>query len=78
LAAKCVDYLEEQANLSNPGAACIGLTGGEIRFTDLEEVPRLMDWEHRRPKRQWWMDLRPIARMLAQPSPQFFQKMESR
>jgi 6-phosphofructokinase 1 len=78
LAAKCVDYLEEQANLSNPGAACIGLIGGEVRFTDLEEVPRLMDWEHRRPKRQWWMDLRPIARMLAQPSPQFFRKTESR
>ncbi|MCS7222437.1 MAG: 6-phosphofructokinase [Anaerolineae bacterium] len=76
LAVKCVDFLEEQAGLSEPGAACIGLVGGEIRFTDLEEIPRLMDWEHRRPKRQWWMDLRPIARMLAQPGPQFFsQKM---
>lgn len=74
LAVKCVDYLEEQASSPEPGAACIGLVGGEIRFTDLEEVPRLMDWEHRRPKRQWWMDLRPIARMLAQPGPQFFQR----
>ncbi len=69
LAVMCVDFLEQQADLPEPLAACIGLVGGQIQFTSLEDVPRLMDIEHRRPKQQWWMDLRPIARMLAQPGP---------
>jgi 6-phosphofructokinase 1 len=29
-----------------------------------------MDYEHSRPRRQWWMDLRPIAKILAQPGPE--------
>ena len=36
------------------------------------EVLRTYDVAHQRPKQQWWMDLRPIARMLAQPGPQFY------
>jgi 6-phosphofructokinase 1 len=27
---------------------------------------------HERPKEQWWMGLRPIAQMLAQPGPQYY------
>jgi hypothetical protein len=30
---------------------------------------RTLDRDYLRPKRQWWMDLRPIARMLAKPDP---------
>jgi len=26
-----------------------------------------MDYEHSRPLKQWWMDLRPIAHVLASP-----------
>jgi 6-phosphofructokinase 1 len=43
---------------------------GEWQFTPLDDLPRLMDYEHSRPRRQWWMDLRPIAKVLAQPGPE--------
>ncbi len=46
---------------------CIGQVQGDIVYTNLDDVPRLMDYEHSRPLKQWWMDLRPIARILASP-----------
>jgi hypothetical protein len=29
----------------------------------------MIDVKNKRPKEQWWMELRPIARVLAQPGP---------
>jgi 6-phosphofructokinase 1 len=69
LAVKCIDFLVENANASDPQAAFIGLSGGRVKFTDIEDMPRLVDWELQRPKKQWWMDIRPIARVMAQPGP---------
>ena len=69
LAARCVDFLQEQIISDEPMSACIGLVAGEIKFTSLDDVPRMLDIEHARPKKQWWMDLRPIASVLAQPGP---------
>jgi hypothetical protein len=31
----------------------------------------MVDLEKQRPKEEWWLDLRPIARVLAQPGPRF-------
>ncbi|KAA3664873.1 MAG: 6-phosphofructokinase [Chloroflexi bacterium] len=70
LAARCIDFLQEQITSDEPMSACIGLVSGEIKFTRLDDMPRMLDVEHARPKKQWWMDLRPIARILAQPGPQ--------
>lgn len=69
MASDCVDYLEEQILNGRAESAYIGLVGGDFRLTNVEDLPRLMDTEHVRPKTQWWMDLRPIARTLAQPAP---------
>ena len=69
LAANCVDFLIAQAGKPSPAAAAIGLQGGRIQFTGLEDLPRLSDGEFRRPKDQWWLELRHIARMMAQPGP---------
>jgi 6-phosphofructokinase 1 len=69
MASDCVDYLEEQILDGRAESAYIGLVGGDFRLTNVEDLPRLMDTEHVRPKTQWWMDLRPIARTLAQPAP---------
>ncbi|HEX6386003.1 MAG TPA: 6-phosphofructokinase [Anaerolineae bacterium] len=69
LAAKCVTYLEEQIGSLEPESACIGLLRGAFRFTDLRDLPRLLDLKHGRPKEQWWLSLRPIARVMAQPAP---------
>ncbi|RMG93953.1 MAG: 6-phosphofructokinase [Chloroflexi bacterium] len=68
-AAKCVEYLEEQIGRPDAVSACIGLVAGETRFTPLAELPQLMDWENGRPKQEWWLNLRPVARIMAQPAP---------
>ena len=69
LAAKCITYLEKQITSPEPESACIGLVRGAFRFTDLRDLPRLQDLEHGRPRTQWWLSLRPIARAMAQPAP---------
>ena len=69
LATRCIDYLIDQVEKSSSEGAFIGLLGKEITFHNLEDFERLVDIKKQRPKEQWWMDLRPIARTLAQPSP---------
>jgi len=68
-AADCIEFLEEKLNQGDPMGACIGLVEGQMRFTELRDVARMMDMESARPKKQWWMDLRDIAHILAQPAP---------
>ncbi|MBZ0320163.1 MAG: 6-phosphofructokinase [Anaerolineae bacterium] len=70
LAARCVDFLIENANSATPAGAFIGLESGGIRIHNIEEMPQLMDETYQRPKKQWWLDLLPISRMLAQPAPE--------
>jgi 6-phosphofructokinase 1 len=66
---KCIDYLEEQAAADEFVSACIGQLGGKIMFTDLRDLPRLMDNEHARPRKQWWLRLADIADVMAQSGP---------
>jgi 6-phosphofructokinase 1 len=69
LAAKCVDFLIEKASKTIPAGAFIGLREGKAQFFNLEDMPRMTDWEYQRPKEQWWLELRKIAKVLAQPGP---------
>jgi len=69
LAAKCIEHIEEYMDEDEPRSACIGQQHGKIVFTDLEDIHRLMDRRFRRPREQWWLELRPVARVLAQPDP---------
>ncbi len=66
LAARCVDFLIDQAEQGATTAALIGIVGGRIKLTDLVDMPDLMDAEHIRPKQQWWLDLKPVVQRLAQ------------
>lgn len=68
LAAKSIAYLEDQIKNGRSESACIGLLQGSFDLTDLQDVPRLLDIEHERPKYQWWLALRPIARVMAKAS----------
>ena len=52
-------------------AACLGIVAERITLTPFHDIARVVDFDHHRPKQQWWMELRPILRMLAQPGPQF-------
>ncbi len=65
LAARCVDFLIAEAGKDEPDSAFIGIQGGKIVFTPLEDWPRLIEKEKQRPKQQWWLDLRPVAKTLA-------------
>jgi 6-phosphofructokinase 1 len=69
LAARCITYLEEQIGQPEPESACIGLLRGSLKFTHLQDLPRLMDMANGRPKEQWWLNLQPTAHTLAQSSP---------
>jgi 6-phosphofructokinase 1 len=69
LAAKCIDYLIENALTKNPTSAFIGMGAGGIQIHHVDEMPLLMDDAHQRPKKQWWLDLRPIAKVLSQSGP---------
>ena len=68
LASKCVEYLIEQALGDEPTSAFVGLQKGKVRFTPLIEFPNLIEPGVHRPKDQSWMALRPLARVMAQPS----------
>ena len=69
MASRCIEYLESQIGTDEPTSAVIGQQDGTIGFTSLDDIPRLLDRRFRRPRKQWWLGLRPIARVLAQPSP---------
>ncbi|MGB3217247.1 MAG: hypothetical protein WBD79_07575, partial [Anaerolineae bacterium] len=62
-------WLIAEAQKPEPGAAFIGLEAGQVRFHDLIDLPRMADEPFQRPKEQWWMNLRQIVRVLAQPGP---------
>lgn len=70
LATRCVEFLIEQIRTSSQKSAFIGLQGREICFHDLENFPQMVDKTHERPIQQWWLDLHPIAQVLAKPGPQ--------
>ncbi|MBK8033005.1 MAG: 6-phosphofructokinase [Chloroflexi bacterium] len=70
LAVRCIGYLIEQAQSDTPTSAFIGIEAGETRIHNIEDMARMVDQTHQRPRRQWWLDLRPIAQVLAQPEPQ--------
>ncbi len=65
----CLDFLIEACNKGDTPNAFIGLESGQIRFHDMLDFPRMIDEVRQRPKQQWWLDLRPIAKLLAQPGP---------
>ena len=68
-ASRCVDFLIEQCEKSSSACTLIGLDAGKLHFHPMEDFPRMVDMEHQRPKDQWWLGLRPIAHLLAQPAP---------
>lgn len=69
LAVKSIDWLIEQHEQKRMAGVFMGIQSGKLQFFDLEDFPRMVDERHRRPKEQWWMGLREIARVMAQPAP---------
>jgi 6-phosphofructokinase 1 len=69
LADLCIEFLIAEAQKTSPAAAFIGLQDGQVQFHNLEDLPRMIDSTFPRPKEQWWMNVRSIAKVLAQPGP---------
>jgi 6-phosphofructokinase 1 len=69
-ASMCIDRLVEEALQPSPAGVFIGLHAGQVKFHNFEDLPRMMDLAHLRPKEQWWLSVRSIAKVLAQPGPQ--------
>jgi 6-phosphofructokinase 1 len=69
LAKRCVERLIDEAEAGTVAALAVGLQDGRVEFGELGDLKRQVDVPRQRPKHQWWMDLRPIARLLAQPGP---------
>lgn len=67
LARLCTEYLIMECLEGNKQASFIGLQKGRVEFVDMARWPELVDAVHQRPVKQWWMNLRPIAKMMATP-----------
>ncbi len=68
LARRCIEYLVEHASEGAPGSAMVGLKGGKVRFTELTYLPDLIRRDAQRPKEQAWMEVRPVAQIMARPA----------
>ncbi|VDN29930.1 unnamed protein product [Gongylonema pulchrum] len=77
LAARALEYILAQAKqyvdptsgvpnaVSNDSATLLGLRGRRVVFTPVEALALETDFEHRLPKDQWWMKIRPLLRILS-------------
>lgn len=64
LAGRALQYLEEQVHRGEPVVGCIGRVEGKIRYTNLADLPSLMQPGTQRPREQEWLGLREIARTM--------------
>ncbi len=74
LASHSLQFLEEQIGQLEPESVCLGLVGSALKYTNLQDIPRMMRNRYQRPKIQWWLELSNIAKMLAQPAPKISSK----
>ncbi|XP_030370642.1 ATP-dependent 6-phosphofructokinase isoform X2 [Scaptodrosophila lebanonensis] len=76
MAAKCVDWLATQikGNIDGNGvinckspdtATLLGIVSRQYRFTPLVDLIGETNFDQRIPKKQWWLRLRPLLRILA-------------
>lgn len=76
LAVQCIEFLIENALSESARSAFIGIESGGLRTHDIEDLPRMIDETYQRPKYQWWLGLRPIAKLLAQYEPEIVGEAE--
>jgi len=65
LATRCVEFLSTEAENNSTSGAFIGIMGGTIKIHNLEDMPRMIDQVHQRPKEQWWLELKPLVQKLS-------------
>ncbi len=66
LAARCIDFLAGQLDRGSAEGVFIGLVEGKVTVFPLSRMSEMVDWTYRRPKEQWWLELRPVVQAMAQ------------
>jgi 6-phosphofructokinase 1 len=65
LASRCITFLSDALARQADDAAFIGFRGGRVEIMPLDGLTSLSDARYRRPRDQWWMELRPVADALS-------------
>jgi 6-phosphofructokinase 1 len=65
LATRCIEFLSSEAEKHTAECAFIGIQSGAIKIHDMQDMPRLVDAIHQRPKEQWWLELQPLVQQLS-------------
>lgn len=77
IAAKAMQWISDKVNLyyrqaegrvfanSQDSACLLGMRRRTLVFQPVSELRDITDFKHRIPKEQWWMDLRPLMKILA-------------
>jgi 6-phosphofructokinase 1 len=65
--ARAVEHIDEKCaqRQADPPAISLGHINGELRMTPLDDAMRMADDTLQRPYEQWWLRLRPVARMMS-------------
>jgi 6-phosphofructokinase 1 len=64
LAKLCLEYLVQESLAGKTPASFIGLQKKEVNFVSMSNWPELVDIKCQRPREQWWMSLREIAKLM--------------
>ncbi len=70
LATLCLERLIEQCSQGDMTGSFIGLQNGRFVFHDMRDFDRMIDMKYQRPREQWWLQLKPIASLMAKLSPE--------
>jgi 6-phosphofructokinase 1 len=70
LATLCLEQLVDQCNQGDTSSCFIGLQNGKFVFHDMRDFDRMADLQSQRPREQWWLQLRPIASLMAKLAPE--------
>ena len=66
LARLSIEHLIKECLEGENSASFIGQQKGKVDFVNMARWPELVDAELQRPKKQWWMNLRRIARIMSE------------
>ena len=69
LARLCLEHLIEQCSQGDTTGCFIGLQNGKFVFHDMRDFDRMADLKYQRPRDQWWLQLKPIANLMAKLAP---------
>ena len=68
MATKSIDFLVKKAHQEKHDVVSIGLHGGHLEISNIEDLEKMVDLEYDRPKEQWWLKLEEIVNLFGKSS----------